>query len=274
VQQWLEHPAVQAGVLPFLAALVAGLALRRARAVWLAPTLAYAVAVALTSGIAFSPLTAGRKVLLLSLLAPLAGAAVDRLDARGARGARVVACVLAGLAAAWAVSTVLAQRPAGEAVAIGLGLAAFAAAAVALVMWRRDDDVAIAASGLGLGLATGVGALLSASTGYFAAGVALAAGSGALLALRFAAGPLARPGATGALAVALPAALFASATLMLAQLPWTALPALLLVPVLAGVPLPPGLGARARVIARTLLALAAAALPVLVAWIAARSASA
>jgi hypothetical protein len=271
VQQWLEHPAVQAGVLPFLAAIVAGLALRRARAAWLAPTLAYAVGVALTSGIAFSPLTAGRKVLLLSLLAPLAGAALDRLDARGAR---VVACVLAGLAAAWAVSTVLAQRPAGEAVAIGLGLAAFAAAAVALVMWRRDDDVAVAASGLGLGLATGVGALLSASTGYFAAGVALAAGSGALLALRFAAGPLARPGATGALAVALPAALFASATLMLAQLPWTALPALLLVPVLAGVPLPPGLGARARVIARTLLALVAAALPVLVAWIAARSASA
>ncbi|MFO0462496.1 MAG: hypothetical protein ACK50I_25385 [Burkholderiales bacterium] len=66
VQQWLEHP----GVLPYLAALGAGLA----------------------------------------LLAPLTGVAVDRLDARAAR---VAACVLADLAAARAVSTVLAQRPAG-----------------------------------------------------------------------------------------------------------------------------------------------------------------
>ena len=271
MQQWLEHPAVQAGVLPFGAALVVALVLRRARAAWLAPTVACAVAVALTSGIAFSPLTAARKVLLLCLLAPAFGVVVDRFDGRVARAA---ACVLAGLAAVWAVSTVLAQRPAGEAAGIGFGLAAFAAAAVALVLRVRDDDSAVAASGLGLGLATGIGALLSASTGYFAAGVALAAGSGALLALRFASGALARPGATGALAVALPAALFATATLMLAQLPWLALPALLAVPALAGVPLPSGLGARVRVIVRTLVALVAAALPVLVAWVATRSASA
>lgn len=270
MQQWLDHPAVQAGVLPFVAALVVALALQRARLAWLAPTVAYAVAIALTSGIAFTPLSAGRKVLLLSLLAPLAGVALDRA---GTRVARTGACVAAGLAAAWAVSTVLAQRPTGEAAAIGLGLAAFAALALALALRLRDDAPALAATGLGLGLATGVAALLSASTGYFTAGVALAAGGGALLAAQFAAGPAARPGAIGALSIGLPAALFAVATLMLAQLPWYALPALLVVPAVALVPLPAGLGARARLVVRTLAALGAAALPILAAWIAAGPAS-
>ena len=61
MQQWLDHPAVQAGVLPFVAALVVALALQWARLAWLAPTVAYAVAIALTSGIAFTPLSAGRR---------------------------------------------------------------------------------------------------------------------------------------------------------------------------------------------------------------------
>jgi hypothetical protein len=268
LQNWLDHPAVQSGVLPFVVALVAALALRRVGAAWLAPTIGYAASVALATGIAFVPLTAGRKVLLLALVAPLVGLAVDR---SGARVARVVACVAAAVATAWAFSTVLAQRPPTEALALGIGLAAFVAALCALQLRLAEDGPAAAASGLGLGLATGVSALLSASTGYFAAGVSIAAGCGALLAIQFVAGSAIRPGALGALAVAVAVGLFAAATLALAQLPWTALALLLAVPLLASVPLPAALAFRGRVVVRTLVAVAGAALPVLAAWVAASS---
>ncbi len=113
--------------------------------------------------------------------------------------------------------------------------------------------------------------LLSASTGYFTAGIALAAGSGALLLVQFAAGAAIRPGAIGALAIGVAAALFAAGTLLLAELPWTALPLLLAVPAVGAVPLPRPWSPRARLVVRTVAAAGAAALPVLAAWVAARA---
>jgi hypothetical protein len=268
VGSWLEHPAVQAGIVPFVVALVVALVLRRVGLAWLAPTAGYASAVALATGIAFVPLTAGRKVLLLALLAPVAGWLVDRADSRAVRA---FACVAAGAASTWVFWTVFAQRAPLAAAGGGLGVAVFVAVLCALMLALRDDGPAAASAGLGLGLATGIGALLSASTGYFAAGVALAAGSGALLLVQFVSGAAIRPGATGALAIGVATALFAAGTLLLAELPWPALPLLLAVPAVGAVPLPARWSPRTRLVVRTVAAAGAAALPVLAAWVAARA---
>jgi hypothetical protein len=272
MQFWLEHPAVQAGVLPFFVALALVLALRRTALAWLAPTAAYATTIAVTTGFAFTPLTASRKVLLLALIAPLAGWILERGVGRGRR-TEVLLALGAGLLSVWAFYSVLAQRELPVAVLRGAGVALFVAANCWLVARLREDAPAASAAGLGLGLAAGISALLSASIGYFGAGIALAAGSGALLAVQFTIGGLRRPGMLAASGIGLSSALFGAGTLMLAQLPWYALAAMLVVPAAASVPLPARLGERARIAVRTLVAVLAASLSVFAAWVAARAAS-
>lgn len=283
MQSLLENPAFQAGVGPLVVALLIGVALRRTGLAWLALPAAYATMLALSTGFAFVPLTAARKVVLLLLAAPVVGLALAQWSGRTRSAVpTAVTAVVAALAAAaalWVAWSVLVQRPGSVAALTGAGLAAFAGVLVFLVLRLQQDPVAVAASGLGLGLATGVAALLSASTGFLMSGIALAAGAGALLLLQFvAAAPLAA-GFTGALWIGLAAALFATATTMLAQLPWYALPLLGLVPLAAALPGRAAASAaerpagRLRIALCALAAVAAGLLPIAAAWMAARGSS-
>jgi len=273
MEQLIEHPAVQAGLVPLVSALLLAVVLMRTRFAWLAIAAGYASMVAMSTGFVFTPLSASRKVLLLMLLAPVAGLGCDLL----ARRARAANPILMGASAAlsvWVFLTVLAQREAGEAIAVGAGIAVFVALLVGLVLRLRDDGPAAGAAGLGLGLASGIGAILSASTGYFMSGVAVAAASGALLLVQFVRARAIPAGLTGALPIGLGAALFSAASLMLAQLPWYALPLMLLPAAIPALPVGAGWPPRARIALVSLLAVAAAAAPVLAAWLATRGASA
>ncbi|HVL56289.1 MAG TPA: hypothetical protein VM491_07280, partial [Burkholderiaceae bacterium] len=202
MQDWLAHPAIHAGVLPLLVALAVATALYRSRLAWLAVVAGYATVVALTTGFAFSPLTVSRKVLLLVLLAPLAGLAADALPHR-ARLLHALLATGAGLLSVWVFITVLAQRDAAAAVPAGAAIAAFVGALVWLMLRLRDDGAAAGAAGLGLGLAVGIAALLSASLGYFGSGVAVAAACGALLLVQLFSARLIEPGFTGTLPIGL-----------------------------------------------------------------------
>lgn len=268
----LEHPAVQAAGIPLVAALIVATPLVRTRFAWLALVAAYAAMVSVTTGFSFVPLSAGRKVMLLVLLAPLAGLALDAAGAR-ARAAAAAVCLAAGASVAWVFWTVLAQKSAGDAVLAGAGLAIFVAVLVALALRLRDDGVAAGAAGVGLGLAVGVGALLSASTGFFNAGTSLAAGAGALLLVQVATGRPRVPGWTGVVPLGVAAALFAAASATIAQLPWTALALLPLVPAVASLPVNPNLAVLPRAALLTVLSVAAAAAPIAAAWYATRGPS-
>ncbi len=282
MQSLLENPAFQAGIGPLVVALLIGLVLRRTAFAWLALPAAYATMFALSTGFAFVPLTAARKVVLLLLIAPIVGIgfAVRAGRAPSAAPSAAIAIAvpvgLAALAAVWVAWSVLVQRPAPVAALTGAGLAAFAAALVFLVLRLRQDAVALTASGLGLGLATGVAALLSASTGFLMSGIALAAGAGALLLLQFVGTAPITVGIGGALWIGLAAALFATATTMIAQLPWYALPLLLAIPLAAALPnraagqVPARRPGRGRIALCALSALAASLLPIAAAWLAAR----
>ena len=276
MQELLDNPAIQAGAAPLLVAMIVAVLLVRSPGAWLAIAAGYATMLALSTGISFSPLTASRKVTLLVLLAPLVGLAADQLARRSrGRAVWVALCVAGGLAALWAMSSVLVQREAAEALARGGLVFASAAGIVALVLRLRADGVASAAAGLGLGLATGIAGLLSASIGYFMSGIAMAAASGAMLLVQMAIGRSLPAGFSGTLTIGLAGALFASASLMLAQLPWYALPLMGLVPaaLLPAARLfnPAGQApVWRRAVVLGLVAAGGAAMPLLAAWLSTR----
>ncbi|MCL4745788.1 MAG: hypothetical protein KJZ83_10265 [Burkholderiaceae bacterium] len=269
MNELLQNPAVQAGVGPLLVALVLGAALARTRLAWAAVAAGYATMIALSVGFQFTPLSVSRKVLLLVLASPLAGLALD-LAAGGRRGVRFAVCAAAAGAAIWAFSSVLVQREMPAALWQGGLIAATTLALSWSVLARSDDGIATGAAGLGLGLASGVAALLSASIGLFMAGVSVAAGCGAMLLVQLALRRALAPGFVGALGVAMAGALFAGAAFTIAKLPWYALPLFVLVPVAASVRVGSALALWQRAGLRSALALAAAVIPILAAWLATR----
>ena len=152
-----------------------------------------------------------------------------------------------------------------------MGIAVFVAAMVAAVLRLRDDGVRCGAAGLGLGLAAGIGGILSASVGALVAGVAIAAACAAMLVVQVVLKRAIAPGFTGALPIGMIVALIAAGTQQLALLPWYALPLFLLVPLAASVPMPDAGPLLARASTLSGWAVTAAAVPVSIAWYAARA---
>ena len=143
---------------------------------------------------------------------------------------------------------------------------------VAATLRLRDDGLRCGAAGVGLGLAVGIAGILSASISYSMAGLAIGVACGAMLIVQ---AVLSRPlaaGFAGALPIGLLAALIAAGTQQLALLPWYALPLLLLVPAAVWLPVPSGAPMIARAAVLFGYALAAAAVPIVAAWYAARGA--
>ncbi len=273
MQELLNHPMVQAGVAPLLVALLVAGALWRTGWAWLAVVAGYVTAVSLASGLSFEPLTAGRKVTLLLLLSPLAGAVLDRVAAPGPRWLPWLVATACGLSTAWVFASVLGQREWAPRIGMAAGLALYVGVHTLLTLRLRDDGTAGGAAGVACGLAVGIAALLSASIGYLLGGVAMAAGAGAVMLLQFVFDRRRAPGYTGALPIGFGLALFAAATSVLAQLPWYALPLLWLVPVVAASPLLLDKVLRLRLAAVTALAIASALPFVLAAWFAAGAGS-
>jgi hypothetical protein len=90
-----DDPMVQAGVAPFVVALLVAALLARVRLtglVGLALVAALVTTLMLTTGIGFTPLSASRKVLLLVLLAPLVGLVLDVAGVRHKALAPLLAC--------------------------------------------------------------------------------------------------------------------------------------------------------------------------------------
>jgi hypothetical protein len=265
-----DDPMVQAGVAPFVVALLVAALLMKVRSEglpWLALVAALATTLMLTTGIGFTPLSASRKVLLLVLLAPALGLVLDLAGVR-ARWLLPALSIALGLASAWVFQSVLSQAEGAQGWTTGGGVALFVALMVGLVLRLRDDGVASAGATLGLGVAVGVSAILSASLGTLMNGISLAVAGGALLLLQFLrARPLAA-GWTGGLTTGAAAALFAAGTFMLAEARAWTLALMLLVPVVASLPLFHNRPPRLRLALRGALTAATALIPIATAYMA------
>jgi hypothetical protein len=274
----LDNPAVQGGLAPLVVALVIGIVLGSTRRVgrtpvaWLAVLSGYLASTWLATGIAFSPLTSTRKILLIVVVAALAGLVADIARAN-ARRLDAAFAVVGGVAAAWAFQSILVQREAMAAIGMALGIAAYAGTQTWLLVQHRADGLRTAAIGVGLGIATGAAAVISASIGFLLSGVSVAAGAGALLLVQVLGRRHLPSGYTGTVAVGLGCALFALGAMLLAEMPWFVLPLLLLVPLGARAFDPVTLKPMARASALVGICLVLGLVPVAAAWFAARASS-
>lgn len=266
----LNHPAVQGGVAPFVAALIVALLLGRVRLGGLAVLAGFLAAVYLVSGFSFTPLTATRKITLLILASPLIGLLMD-FAFKPTRLGMGIATLAGGATALWVFWPVLSQKETAQAALLG-------AIAVLLAAWLvgfglstlTERPVRAGATGLGLGIAAGGSALLGASVVYASFGTALAAAAGAFLLPQMISGRTTAAGATFILPISLGAALLAVGATILAQSPWYVPPLLALIPLAALLPAPEKPWAQA--VAASVYTLAIAALALALAWQATRGA--
>ena len=182
MNDWLNHPAVQAGVAPFIAALVIAILLRRSRFVGLAIVAAFAAMLALTIGFSFESLTSTRKLVLVALAAAAIATGFDAAGMRATQTRCAVLAAAAGAACVWVVLRVLLQQDTGAALLGGAGSAVYMAALVgSLYPVLRGSARRAATGALLLGGAAGVLAFFGASAWLAQAGISLAAGAGAVL---------------------------------------------------------------------------------------------
>jgi hypothetical protein len=238
VNELLNHPAVQGGLAPFVAAMIVALVLGRARLGGLALVVAFCTTVYLVSGFVFEPLSATRKIVVLALAAPVIGLMVDFAFKPTRLGTAILA-LAAGAATVWVFWLVLEQKDLKIALSFGGGSALFVAWMVGFSQsFLSQHPLRAGAAGLGLGIGVGVSAVLGASALYGIYGISLAAGAGAFLLPQMISGKKSEAGASFTLPLTLVGGLLAVATLILAQLPWYSLPALAFIPLAARMPAP------------------------------------
>jgi hypothetical protein len=265
MEEFFSHPAVQGGIAPFAAGLVATIVLWRFNLAGLAAAAGFCAAAYLLNGLTFEPLTVTRKIILVAVAAAIAGVVVDGV-ARSARAAGLTLALGAGAVSVWVFWSVLSQKAPQQAVM----LAAIAALAVALTVGLahalRDAPVRAGAAALGLGLSAGVAAILGASATYGLYGIALGAGAGAFLLAQMLANRKTAAGATLTLPAAVAASLIAAGAVLLAKLAWYALVPLVLVAAVVRLPAPERQPVWLQAIVLSVYALATGAVSWLLAW--------
>ena len=240
MDELLSNPAVQVGVGPLMAALVVAfvvaLILRPLQLGGLAVAAAFLTTMYFVSGLGFSPLTATRKIIIVSIAAPVVGMLID-FAFKPTRMGAVVLALCAAASALWVFWPVLAQKPTAEGWLLGASMVVVIFFVVGFSqLYLAADAVRAGAAGLGLGLATGIAAILSASVTYGLYGIALGAGAGGFLLPQMISGKKGFAGATFTLSATLTGGLVAAGAMVLAKLPWYALLVLALVPVGARLP--------------------------------------
>jgi hypothetical protein len=237
LQELLNHPAVQAGLAPFLVALITAELFQRIKLSGLAVIAGFAVTVYLASDFTIEPLTAARKIVLLGLVSALLGLLLTLLQLRWFSW---LLPILGGAAAIWTVQRVLQQQAPQIALLWGAGCAVY----VAILVWGMDklldkEPLRAASAATSLGIGTGGAALVGASALLGQFGLALGSAAAAHLLIQMISNQPLPTGRTFTLPLAIIAGLTGCVAVLSAQLPWYALPILAAIPLVAWlVPLP------------------------------------
>lgn len=220
MNELLDNPVVQAGVAPFLVALVVAAILGRSRLLGLAIGAGFLTTVALVMGLSFESLTSVRKMVLVGLLATLAVLVLELAKLQPKMRVRVVLAVLAGAAAVWVLLRVLLQQPLAGALLTAAAAAIYLALLSDSTTAASGDSVRASAAALMSGLGAGALALLGASAMLAQIGIAVGAASGATLLVQMIAGRRAPAGWTLALPASLAAGLVGLLAVFTGELRW------------------------------------------------------
>lgn len=266
MDELLANPAVQAAVMPFIAALVVGLLLRPVGWYWagLAVIVGFYASVSLITGFEFTPLTSTRKLVLIGMCAAAVGLALDYLAAKP-RQLYPLLAVLGGGTVLWLIWSPLIRMESPALWMHGAGSIAYVVWILLAFEGLRSRALRADAALMSLGLGTGIAALMGASALLGQLASALAAATGALLLLS-----IFKKTLPVGLLMLLPAALLSGligiSAVTYAKLPWVSLLALATIPLLARIPLPQKLPLWGQAAALVTLTLPAAAGAIYLVW--------
>lgn len=198
------------------------------------------VAVWLTVGLSFQPLTSTRKIILSSLLLPFFSFLLVRFSCPTG-GRALVLSLLTAVIALWVVWPVLARQESMEVWVTGGKVAVYAALVTGLLGWLSRGDIAKEGGALlALGIGTGMTTFIGASALYGQLAFAVTAALGGLLLVLLVL-PEEKTVVTGIgslclFAVSIPLAVIGGAATVYAKLPAMALIFLALIPLFAAIP--------------------------------------
>jgi hypothetical protein len=259
----LNHPALQAGLIPFVVALASAELFQRLRLSGLAIIAGFAATVYFASDFAIEPLTGMHKIIWLGIAASALALPLTLLTWSHWRP---ILTALAAGSALWVLWDMLQQQALADALLWGAGCALYAGW---LVFWfdgLRNKSVAAGNAGLALGLGTGMAAMLGASALLGQLSLALGAASAAYLLIQLITDSRLPCGRSFTLPLSLIAGSVASLAVLSSQQPWYTLPVLALIPLAAHIPIPEKWTVRLQSLALSLLTLACAAGAIYLAW--------
>ncbi|MEO6017649.1 MAG: hypothetical protein ABIP46_10355 [Polaromonas sp.] len=230
MNELLDNPAVQAGVAPFITALVVAVLLRRTRLSGLAIGAGFATVVFLALGFSLESLTSVRKMILSGAAATVLVLLLEAAKVRFKPAISAALSVAAAAAGVWVISRVLQQRETGAALLAGAGAAFYVAMMVESGNRVGRDAVRGSAAALMFGLASGALALLGASASLAQVGIAIGASAGAVLLIQMLTGKYAPAGWTLALPANVVGSLVGLLAVFTGELPWYCLLPTLAIP--------------------------------------------
>ena len=238
LQELLNHPAIQSGLAPFVAALLVAELLQRLRLSGLSIIAGFAATVFLASNFSVDPLTASRKIVWLGIAASMVGVLLAGFNLSGVNGSvwRPVLSILSGAAAIWVGLPILQHQALNVALQWGVGCALFV---TWLVFWMdglHDTSVRAGSAGMALGLGAGGAALLGGSGLLGQFGLAVGAAAGAYLMIQMVGNRRLPCGRSYTLPLSLITGLVACVAVLTTQLPWYALIPLAVIPLAAKIP--------------------------------------
>lgn len=233
----LNNPAVQAGIVPFGVALIAGLVLARTRWIAVASPAVVLVLLLLTIGFSIEPLTSSKKLILATLGVSLLALLFDGLGQALRKAIVAVLVLLAALACVWVLERILGQKTPAAAWLLGAAAVGFVLLGFGGALTLHGDGLRGAVIGACLGWSSGAMAVLGASGFLGQLGIALGTASAALALVQMFRGQ----GAGAGWSIVVPGALGACLIVLLAsatgELRWPALlPLVLVAPLVRMVP--------------------------------------
>jgi hypothetical protein len=228
LHELLNQPLVQAGLAPFLAALITAELFQRIRLSGLAIIAGFAVTIYLAGDFSFEPLTSTRKIVMLGLIGAALGLLLDLLRLSWASA---LLPILGGAAAVWVALPVFQHRAPEIVLLWGAGCAAY----VAILVWAMNslesDSLRSANAAAALGLGTGGAALLGSSLLLGKFGLALGSAAVAVALIQMLFNQTFSTGRVFTLPLAIIAGIIGCMAVLNGQLPWYALPLLAAIPI-------------------------------------------
>jgi hypothetical protein len=234
LHELLNHTAFQAGVLPFIAALITAELFQRLRLSGLAIIAGFAVTVYLASDFNFEPLNANRKIIWLGITA---SAIAIPLTLLAWSYWRHILAILAAGAAVWITLPLLQKQSITDELLWSAGCAVYVGWMIFWLDGLQNKPVAASSAGIALGIGTGMAAILCSSALLGKFGLALGAASAAYLIIQAVTNSRLSCGYSFTLPLSLIAGLLGCLAFVSTRQPWYTLPALALIPLAAYIPI-------------------------------------